>query len=352
MPSAGPGKSPGRCAAQEFPQVNSELPPMGKSAPGPMGVALVVWYYFPMNLKYSPQFTASRTLMMSLLLGVAATGAALAANPTSSTNANPAGSDSSYSASVTVPAASTTTSRSARHFLKKAHELGQKEIALSELAQTRASNLAVKSFAQLIVTEHGRMTTDLAVLGDIDVQGVALRSSARSTDSAAAWNDPATGPVTSTTTTQTVDSQRATTGAGSANGSVADNRTTDSYGNRVTYNSPMGNSPGTERTTVNSASSSTTVSATAHGEGAYSGNPDEADSKRGWTYKHLAGKSGADFDKAYLKAMVDEHEDAIKQFEKAAKDKDDPAIQNFAAKYLPTLREHLAQAQALQKTIG
>jgi putative membrane protein len=66
--------------------------------------------------------------------------------------------------------------------------------------------------------------------------------------------------------------------------------------------------------------------------------------------KKLAENVGLDFDKAYLKRMIDAHEDAIHQFEKAAKDQD-PQIQSFANKYLPALHDHLTAERNLKRNL-
>ncbi len=60
----------------------------------------------------------------------------------------------------------------------------------------------------------------------------------------------------------------------------------------------------------------------------------------------LDAKSGADFDAAYLKLQVGEHEKAEKLFEKGAK-ADDADIRTFAAKTLLAVREHLAEVRKL-----
>ena len=63
----------------------------------------------------------------------------------------------------------------------------------------------------------------------------------------------------------------------------------------------------------------------------------------------LTEKTGADFDKDYMKMMVDDHQDDIKLFEKCAKDdKEDADIKAFAAKTLPTLYKHLDAAKAIR----
>ncbi|MGZ5194985.1 MAG: DUF4142 domain-containing protein [Ramlibacter sp.] len=62
----------------------------------------------------------------------------------------------------------------------------------------------------------------------------------------------------------------------------------------------------------------------------------------------LAKRSGADFDKHFVSEVgIKDHQADIKEFEKAAKDVKDADLKAFIDKTLPTLREHLAQAQKL-----
>jgi putative membrane protein len=70
------------------------------------------------------------------------------------------------------------------------------------------------------------------------------------------------------------------------------------------------------------------------------------------TYNKLRNLSGADFDRAYADAMVKDHEQDIAAFEREAKSGKDPAVRQFAQDTLPTLREHLKLAQAMQKSVG
>jgi putative membrane protein len=62
----------------------------------------------------------------------------------------------------------------------------------------------------------------------------------------------------------------------------------------------------------------------------------------------LAKKEGADFDKAYMKMMVKDHEDDVKEFEKASKDCEDSDVKAWAAKTLPTLQSHLSMAKEIE----
>jgi len=60
---------------------------------------------------------------------------------------------------------------------------------------------------------------------------------------------------------------------------------------------------------------------------------------------------GAAFDQAYMRAMVDDHTKAVREFETAAKSTDSD-IKAFAEKTLPTLREHLKMAQDTNKAVS
>jgi putative membrane protein len=60
----------------------------------------------------------------------------------------------------------------------------------------------------------------------------------------------------------------------------------------------------------------------------------------------LSAKSGADFDKAYVSNMIDDHKKDIKEFEEASQNCKDADLKAFAVKTLPTLKMHL---EAIQK---
>jgi putative membrane protein len=63
----------------------------------------------------------------------------------------------------------------------------------------------------------------------------------------------------------------------------------------------------------------------------------------------LASKSGAEFDREFAQTAVEDHEKDIAEFEKEARSGSDPDVKNWAQQTLPTLRAHLAAAQALSK---
>ena len=66
------------------------------------------------------------------------------------------------------------------------------------------------------------------------------------------------------------------------------------------------------------------------------------------TLTELQGLVGADFDREYVNAMVDNHEADVQLYESQAADDGDPEAKAFAAKTLPTLRKHLEMIKAIQ----
>jgi putative membrane protein len=62
----------------------------------------------------------------------------------------------------------------------------------------------------------------------------------------------------------------------------------------------------------------------------------------------LSKLSGGEFDREYMKLMVDDHQKDIALFEKESKTGKDSHVKAFAGKTLPTLREHLKMAQDIE----
>jgi putative membrane protein len=62
----------------------------------------------------------------------------------------------------------------------------------------------------------------------------------------------------------------------------------------------------------------------------------------------LSKRSAADFDKAYVDAMVEDHEHDVKAFEEQAEGGTDPDLKQWAAKTLPTLKQHLEMIRAIK----
>lgn len=79
--------------------------------------------------------------------------------------------------------------------------------------------------------------------------------------------------------------------------------------------------------------------------------PTELDKDKKGMVDHLGGLAGKDFDKAYMAHMVDDHEQDVKEFEKASKDTKDADLRNWAKKTLPVLQEHLRLARQTQSKL-
>ena len=63
--------------------------------------------------------------------------------------------------------------------------------------------------------------------------------------------------------------------------------------------------------------------------------------------------AGKDFDRDYIEQMVDDHKEDIELFETAADDASlDSDLRGYAKKTLPTLRDHLKQAQTIQSKLS
>ncbi|WP_186280123.1 DUF4142 domain-containing protein [Fluviicola chungangensis] len=58
-------------------------------------------------------------------------------------------------------------------------------------------------------------------------------------------------------------------------------------------------------------------------------------------YDDLNEENGKDFDKEYCNMMVRGHKSAIRKFENASSNAEDPDIRNWATSMIPTLRAHL-----------
>lgn len=66
----------------------------------------------------------------------------------------------------------------------------------------------------------------------------------------------------------------------------------------------------------------------------------------------LEGLNGAQFDRQYLSAMVQDHEQTVGAFETEAKDGQNPKIKGYAETLLPTLQQHLTEARELSSSSG
>jgi putative membrane protein len=77
--------------------------------------------------------------------------------------------------------------------------------------------------------------------------------------------------------------------------------------------------------------------------------PDSLDSKHKSRIDKLSKLSGADFDRAYIKDQLKDHQKDVKDFQDEAQTGTDPNVRTVAAKLLPTLQQHLEAGKDLSK---
>jgi putative membrane protein len=66
------------------------------------------------------------------------------------------------------------------------------------------------------------------------------------------------------------------------------------------------------------------------------------------TIEDLKGLKGAEFDRVYVEAMVEDHETDVAAFQRQADNSSDPDVKAFAAKTLPVLKTHLERIKGIQ----
>ncbi|MBO9640841.1 DUF4142 domain-containing protein [Siphonobacter aquaeclarae] len=68
-------------------------------------------------------------------------------------------------------------------------------------------------------------------------------------------------------------------------------------------------------------------------------------------FDELSKLSGKEFDKKYINLMVDDHEEDLKLFNKAAQDAKDPDLKNFATDVSGKVQEHLNHVKQLKSSL-
>jgi putative membrane protein len=64
-------------------------------------------------------------------------------------------------------------------------------------------------------------------------------------------------------------------------------------------------------------------------------------------FDQLKELKGAEFDRSYMRHMVKDHEEDAKEFDQEARGGQDPDVKAFAARTLPTIKEHLEMARKI-----
>jgi putative membrane protein len=61
---------------------------------------------------------------------------------------------------------------------------------------------------------------------------------------------------------------------------------------------------------------------------------------------------GKEFDRAYIRSMIENHTDDISYFENEGRHAKSAPVRDYAAKYLPTLQQHLSMAKQIAGQVG
>ena len=80
--------------------------------------------------------------------------------------------------------------------------------------------------------------------------------------------------------------------------------------------------------------------------------PTDINAKQQAMYDKLSKLSGSDFDKAYVKAMMMDHQEDVKDFNKEATSGRDPKIKSFASETLPVVQGHLDKLKGIQSKMS
>jgi len=80
--------------------------------------------------------------------------------------------------------------------------------------------------------------------------------------------------------------------------------------------------------------------------------PGDLDAKDKALHDKLEKLSGPAFDRAYMQAMLTDHQKDVSEFRTESKSGTDPDVKAWAAKTLPTLEDHLKQARETRGAVA
>jgi len=80
--------------------------------------------------------------------------------------------------------------------------------------------------------------------------------------------------------------------------------------------------------------------------------PTDVNGKQQAMYDQLSKLSGAEFDSAYVKHMLTDHQEDIQDFKKEAQSGTDEKIQSFASQTLPLIQSHFDKLKTIQPKLS
>ena len=274
----------------------------------------------PISQKTKPMLSADcckidicKNNIMKKLLIVLFSGAILACNSGRDGGASGTAGSAESSSDTAVTTASVDTT--VLNFIHSAAMTNGMEVESGQLAQEKAQSAEVKAFARRMVDDHSKAMEQLKTLADgkkVELPMMQdMNKNLVATDNAGSTTKP--------------DDE-------SKYGSQS------RPGRDITGNDAAGSASNTGNTPQ---SSGTTQSAT--------GDNQKYVSHQNKLNK-LRQRTGADFDREYMKMMVEDHGKAITLFEKAAANPD-AEVKAFAEQMLPTLRAHEAESKKVLSSL-
>jgi putative membrane protein len=183
-----------------------------------------------------------------------------------------------------------------KKFVMEAAHGGMMEVDLGKLAAQKAMSEEVKQFGQRMVDDHSKANDELMQLASS--KGITLNHSSGTSATSGGTDSQTTSSTTQTSSTGQTSSAQ-TTGANTMSGPRS------------------------------------------------SGSDDETKmmKKHQDMVSKMSALSGAEFDRKYMEHMVKDHEKDVAAFERESTAGSDADVKAWAAKTLPTLREHLQLAR-------
>ena len=199
-------------------------------------------------------------------------------------------------------------SKDDQRFMQDVAEGGKAEVALGNLALQRAASDDVKQFAQRMVDDHSKANQELTELASQKSISLPHSSDVKA----------ATGGVKDT--------------VAGVRDAARDPRAVAKEGHTQADQQTASGRPATGDAAAMSG--------------------DNLTGKHRQLYDRLSRLSGAEFDREYMKEMVKGHNKNVSEFEKASQKSQDADLKAWAAKSLPTLREHQQMARDVSSKVG
>ncbi len=236
---------------------------------------------------------------------------------------------------------------SAQRFARAAAWGGMKEIRLSQIALQKSDNPQVKQFANHIISDHSAANQQLTQIAQN--KGYTLpAANAFETASYRSTYGSEFEPTSERSAPSQYSPPPASDSRSSRNAMQSQDAATRQQGQDWTAQ------PGEPQRSESTPSPSidTKGGRIANSPSTISGGNAELQMQTDFrTANRLESLSGKEFDQAYIKQMVEDHQKAISKFETAQQNVEDAELKQFASDTLPKLRDHLKMAQDIQASL-